>query len=49
MNNENLLESKADLLRLLSEALAAADAMELIDVAIRISEAMDILEKRSAL
>jgi hypothetical protein len=45
MNNENLSESKAELLQLLTAALTAADALELLDVAIRISEAIDILEK----
>jgi hypothetical protein len=45
MNNENVPESKAKLLQLLTAALAAADAMELLDVAIRISEAIDMLEK----
>jgi hypothetical protein len=45
MNNENLPESKVELLQLLTAALTAADAMELLDVAIRISEAIDILEK----
>lgn len=44
MNDEIVLERKSELLRLLTEALQAADILEEIDAAIRISEAIDLLE-----
>ncbi len=44
MDNEIVLERRAELMALLSEALARADQLDLIDVAIRISQAIDLME-----
>jgi hypothetical protein len=44
MDNEIVLERRAELMGLLSEALARADQLDLIDVAIRISQAIDLME-----
>lgn len=44
MDNEIVVERRAELMALLSEALALADRLDLIDVAIRISQAIDLME-----
>ena len=44
MDNEIVLERRAELIGLLSEALTRADQLDLIDVAIRISQAIDLME-----
>lgn len=44
MDNQIVVERRAELMGLLSEALTLADRLDLIDVAIRISQAIDLLE-----
>jgi hypothetical protein len=44
MDIEIVLERRAELIGLLSEALTRADQLDLIDVAIRISQAIDLME-----
>jgi hypothetical protein len=44
MDIEIVLERRADLMKLLADALTRADQLDLIDVAIRISQAIDLME-----